>query len=169
MTNMSSFRIRPRFEQVVALAPDAVHDRLVRGLSGETAGFEVKAFPGYICLRVPARERNFWSPRLTLSLEAAAGNATRIEGIYGPNANLWSFYLFGYLVVGLLGMFAGFLGAAQLTIESYPWGLWVSGAMALAAALLYVFAQLGQKFGAWQTFQLHQAYQKAIGEPADIR
>jgi hypothetical protein len=41
--------------------------------------------------------------------------------------------------------------------------------MAVVALLLYVGAQLGQKLGAWQTFQLHQAYQTAVGRPAEIR
>ena len=38
----------------------------------------------------------------------------------------------------------------------------------ILACLLYLAAQLGQKLGAWQTFQLHQAYQAAIGRPTEI-
>jgi hypothetical protein len=44
----------------------------------------------------------------------------------------------------------------------------VLGGMMLLAALLYLFAQLGQKLGAWQTFQLHQAYQTAMGRPIEV-
>jgi hypothetical protein len=40
--------------------------------------------------------------------------------------------------------------------------------MLVVAVVLYISAQLGQKLGAWQTFQLHQAYQTAIGRPAEI-
>jgi len=72
-------------------------------------------------------------------------------------------FLYGYLITGMIGMFSGILGCAQLFVKSAPWGLWVCGAMAVVAALLYLGAQLGQKLGAWQTFQLHQAYQAALG------
>lgn len=166
---LSSFRVRPRFEHTVALPPDAARDHLVRSLAQQAPTFEVKAFPGYICVRIPPAERNFWSPRLTLSLEPAPPQATRIEGIYGPNANLWSLFLFGYLIIGSLGVFSGILGWAQHLIGSRPWGLWICGVMAALAALLDLFAQLGQKLGAWQTFQLHQAYQAACGRPADTQ
>ena len=60
------------------------------------------------------------------------------------------------------------LGFAQRALGYYPWGLWVLGGMMLLAALLYLFAQLGQKLGAWQTFQLHQAYQTAMGRPIEV-
>ena len=40
--------------------------------------------------------------------------------------------------------------------------------MIVIAVLLYLGSQLGQKLGAWQTFQLHQAYETAVGRPAEI-
>jgi hypothetical protein len=82
---------------------------------------------------------------------------------------IWAVFLYGYLLSGLVGTFAAILGGAQVLTEAYPWGFWVVGAMLVVAVVLYVSAQLGQKLGAWQTFQLHQAYQAAIGRPAEIR
>ena len=35
------------------------------------------------------------------------------------------------------------------------------------AGVLYLLAQLGQKLGAWQTFQLHQTYCDALGQKLD--
>jgi hypothetical protein len=165
---MSSFRIRPRFEHTIELPPDAIRDQILSSLRQLPVGLEVKSFPGMIGLHIPAKDRRYWSPRLFLSLEPMPEGSTRIEGIYGPEIEIWSLYLYGYLITGMLGIFSGILGGAQLAIDSYPWGLWVFGAMALLAALLYLAAQLGQKLGAWQTFQLHQAYQTAIGRPAEI-
>jgi len=166
---LSSFRVRPRFEDSLALSPDASRQFLLEAFARQNPSFEVKAFPGYICLRIPPAERNFWSPRLTLSLDAAPDHTTRIEGLYGPNANLWSLFLFGYLIIGVFGMFSGILGWAQHVIGSPPWGLWVCGVMAFLALVMYLVAQLGQKFGAVQTYQLHQAYEAAIGRAASTR
>lgn len=165
---MSSFRIRPRFTHTVPLSPEETRRHLLAGLARQASNFEVKDFPGYICLHFPPAERHFWTPRLALDLALMPEGTTRIEGTYGPDAELWSLFLYGYLIVGVLGSFAGILSGAQLMIEAEPWGLWVLAGLALFAALLYLSAQLGQKLGAWQTFQLHQAYQAAIGRPTGI-
>jgi len=166
---MSSFRIRPRFCDTVDLSLDETRDRILRSLAQQATGLEVKTFPGMIGLHIPEPHRRQWSPRLFLSLEATAEGGTRIEGIYGPEIEIWSVFLYGYLITGLLGTFSGILGFAQRALGYYPWGLWVLGGMVLLAGLLYLFAQMGQKLGAWQTFQLHQAYQTAMGRPTEIR
>ncbi len=165
---MSSFRVRPRFEHTVALDRAAVHRQIVTALAAHSPALEVKAFPEFIGLHIPAAERHRWSPRLFLSLEATPEGTTRIEGIYGPEIEVWSVFLYGYLLTGLLGTFSGIYGCAQLVIDDEPWAFYVTGSMAIIAGLLYLAAQLGQKLGAWQTFQLHQAYQAAIGRPAEI-
>jgi hypothetical protein len=142
--------------------------RILQFLAQPSSGLEVKNFPGFIGLHLPPHERRYWSPRLFLNLEPTADGATRINGIYGPEMEIWAVFLYGYLISGLLSTFAGILGAAQMLTGAYPWGFWIVGAMLLVAALLYLSAQLGQKLGAWQTFRLHQAYQAAIGQPTDI-
>ena len=166
---LSSFRIRPRFEQEVAASPQAAHAALVRGLSAHAPALVVKPFPGFIGIHIANADRRYWSPRLFLSVDTAPGGGARIEGIYGPEIEIWSVFLYGYLGTGLLGTFSGILGTCQHLLGQRPWGLWVSGAMAALAGLLYLFAQLGQKLGAWQTIQLHEAYAAAsreIDEPA---
>lgn len=165
---MSSFRVRPCFEHTVNLSPEATRARILQAFTSQAAEFEVRNFPGFIGLHVIERERRFWSPRLFLVLDPTPGGATHVQGTYGPEMEVWSVFLYGYLITGMLGMFAGVLGFAQVMIKAEPWGLWVLGGMALLATFLYLGAQLGQKFGAWQVFQLHQAYQAAIGGGAPI-
>lgn len=165
---MSSFRVRPRFTQTVELSRDETREKILRSLATQSTGLEVKAFPQFIGLHIAAQERRYWSPRLFIHLEPTAEGTTHIEGVYGPEIEIWSVFFYGYLVTGLLGTFSAMFGAAQLVIEVPPWAFWITGAMALIAVLLYLGAQLGQKLGAWQTFQLHQAYQTAIGHPAEI-
>lgn len=138
----------------------------MRALAQHAPTLVVKSFPGFVGIHIPEAERRYWSPRLFLSLEPAPDGGTRIEGIYGPEIEIWSVFLYGYLATGLLGALSGIYGICQHQLDQRPWGLWVCAAMAAGALLLYLFAQFGQKLGAWQTFQLHQAYQAAIGAPA---
>lgn len=165
---MSSFRIRPHFRTLVAQDADAAREQLVARLSGAECGCEVKSFPGYISLRFPEEDQHFWSPQLNLSLEAADEGGTAIQGIYGPGTNVWALFLYGYLFVTFLGIAGAVVGLSQWMIDTRPWGFWLLGAAALIAAILYFVAQTGQKLGAWQTFQLHQAFEKAIGESVKI-
>ncbi len=165
---MSSFRVRPLFEHTVELPLDQTRAQLLRAFAAHAARFEVRDFPGFIGLHIGEKERRYWSPRLFLVLDPTETGTTRIHGTYGPEIEVWSVFLYGYLISGLLGMFSGILGGAQLAIGAEPWGFWVTGGAAVVAVVLYAAAQLGQKFGAWQTFQLHQAYEHAVGRPTEI-
>lgn len=159
----SSFRVRPRFEHPVSLAPEETRTCILESFRRQSPRFEVKDFPGFIGLHIGAKDRRYWSPRLLIVLEPAAGGTTVVQGIYGPEMEVWSVFLYGYLISGMLGMFSGMLAYAQMTVGSDPWGLWVLAGSVVVAVLLYLFAQLGQKFGAWQAFQLHETYQAAVG------
>lgn len=81
---------------------------------------EVKNFVGHICLRIPEQDRHFWSPRLTLTLEATEDGRTRIKGIDDPNANVWSLFLCGYLLGGTFGLFSGICGSVQWSLKQAP-------------------------------------------------
>ncbi len=165
---MSSFGIRPHFSETLDLVPGEAQQRLVEKVETGADPCEVKNFVGYICLRIPEQDRHFWSPRLTLTLEATEDGRTRIEGIYGPNANVWSLFLYGYLLSGTFGLFSGIYGSVQWSLKLDPWALWIFGAMLGIALGLYLLAQFGQKLGAQQTFRLHQVYETAMGRKVEI-
>jgi hypothetical protein len=160
---MSSFGFRPHFSQVLEMTPDEARDLIVLEVRSGGEPCEIKCFPGFICIRVPEDERHFWSPRLNLSLDDNGDGSTRVEGIYGPNANVWSLFLYGYLGVGTIGLFSGALGWAQHSLGKTAWGLWICTAMATLGVGLYLLAQFGQKIGAEQMFQLKRIYETAIG------
>jgi hypothetical protein len=85
---MSSFGIRPRFTQTLDLGVVEAQARLARAVEDGAERCEMKVFPSFICLRIPEQDRHFWSPRLNLEFEGTEDGKTRIEGIYGPNANV---------------------------------------------------------------------------------
>jgi hypothetical protein len=170
---MSSFRIRPRFSQTVDLEPDDIQARIVHYVTeGERrpAGsrVEVKNFPGYVTLRIPEEDQHFWSPLLNLSLDSGGDGRTVINGIYGPNANVWTIFLYGYLLIGSLTMFAGLLGISQWVVGVNAWGLIVFAVLAGSLLGLYLLAQFGQKLAARQTYLLHLTYESAMGRAVEI-
>lgn len=165
---MSSFRIRPSFCHVVGLDPKAAYAQIVRTVTRQFPDLEVKTFPDFIGLHVPARDRRYWSPRLFLNFQALPEGGTRIEGTYGPEMEVWAVFLYGYLLSGLIGTFTAILGGAQVVTGERPWAFWITGTAAGVAVVFYLAAQLGQKLGARQTFRLHQACETALGQPVEI-
>jgi hypothetical protein len=160
---MSSFRLRPRFSHTVDLGMEDMRERLVRQAREDGDRCEVKCFPGYLTLRIPEADQHQWSPQLNLSLESDTPGKTRVEGTYGPNTNVWSAYLYAYLLVGTAGIFSGIFGACQWFIGETAWGLGVFALMVVLAVGLYILAQFGQKLAAQQTFLLHRVYEDAVG------
>lgn len=165
---MSSFSFRPSFSHELDMPVERAVETIVGRVSQEPASFEVRSFPGFICLRIPVSDRHFWTPRLMLGMESSSGEKTSVHGTYGPNANVWSLYVYGFLIIGTGGLFSGILGLCQWQLGMTAWGLWVFWALLALAAGLYLMAQFGQKLAAQQTFTLHQAYERAAGQSIPI-
>ncbi len=165
---MSSFRLRPRFSHVLEMDMEAARELIVNHAREHPERCAVKSFPGYVTLFVVEKDTHYWSPSLSLSLESAGEGKTRIDGTYGPSTNVWSAFLYGYMLIGSIGVFSGLLGACQYWLSMQAWGLWIATAMLLIAVWMYLSAQFGQKIGAQQTFQLHQIYEEALGQSVEI-
>ncbi|GAB5561534.1 MAG: hypothetical protein SynsKO_31810 [Synoicihabitans sp.] len=158
----SGFSIRPRFEQIVPTPIEQTREQLQHALESQPEGFEIKSNPGMIVVHIPERKRRRWSPRLQLGLDRTDSEKTLIAGVYGPEHEVWALFVLGYIATGLLAVFSGIYGGVQLFLKDEPWALWITGSMVVIAGVLYLLAQFGQKLGAWQTFQLHHAFEEAL-------
>jgi hypothetical protein len=159
----SGFRVRPRFEHDVDFPEDVARERITSTFGRNTATFDVRSMSEFVVIHVAEQIRRRWSPRLQISLQAIDEKRTRVTGVYGPEHEVWATFLYGYMMAGLMATFSGIYGGVQVFLGDWPWALWVTGSMFVFAGLLYLLAQFGQKLGAWQTFQLHQTYQTAVG------
>ena len=165
---MNCCRLRPRFEHVLELGVDAARELIVNGALKHAEQCDVKSFPGYVSLHVLEKDSQYWSPRLSLSLEPEPDGRTRVMGTYGPGTNVWSAFLYGYLLVGSAGVFSGLLGVCQWWLGMTAWGLWIFFAMLAIAVGMCVLAQVGKKIGEEQTLALHRVYQDAVGAQVEI-
>jgi hypothetical protein len=164
---MSSLGLRPSFSHVLDLDAEELRG-MIMAAAGHDGRCEVRSFPGFIAMRVPPGQRSFWSPRLHLSLHPHDAGGTRVQGTYGPNASMWSSFLYGYLLIGSAGLFSGILGFCQSSLGMPAWGLWIFWIMVAAASALYLLGQLGRKLAAGQTQALHRIYQQAVGREVDF-
>ncbi|ELR71521.1 hypothetical protein C900_02584 [Fulvivirga imtechensis AK7] len=157
---MSSFRIRPRFKQLIKAHHGDIEQKIRMALANEKQ-FVFKYLPGHIYIRIHPDGRHFWSPQLHLTFEQEAEYVV-IRGLYGPNPSLWAVFFFGYVILGLLALFIGAWGFSLWSLgkdASMLWGIPVLGGLAL---LLYLASQAGQKLGAQQMFDIHHFYEQTV-------
>jgi hypothetical protein len=164
---MTSFRIRPRFRQLRNEKPEVIQDTLKKKIEANNEQFTGIFMEDHITIRIHPRTRHFWSPQLNLSLEIIQ-EITVIRGLYGPNPTVWAVFFFAYASLCIITLIASMLMLSQymLGLEAELW--WVIPACMVVALILYVIAQMGQKIGASQMFDLHHFYEETLGEKISI-
>lgn len=121
----------------------------------------------HITLAIPAIDRHFWSPQLSLSFEETE-EGTIIRGLYGPNPTVWAIFFFGYIALGILTLFALVAGSSQWMLGMGAPILWVIPVCAVVAIVMYFVAQAGQKMGAEEMYRMHHFYEETVGSVVHI-
>lgn len=163
---MTSIRIRPRFKKYYDLPAEKVEDIIKEKLDSST-DFSASVDRGHFTIRIKSEDRHYWSPQLNLSFEEEE-NRTLIRGLYGPAPNVWTIFLFAYLAIGVLSIFALFLGFSYWMLGKEIQILWALPILAVSALLVYMIAQFGQKIGAEQTFRLNRFMESCFHEHIEI-
>lgn len=164
---MASFRIRPRFHQYRKENQEEVEKALLARLQDGDHRFISTHIPGHIIIRIRPEHRHFWSPQLQLSFESS-DEGTLIRGLYGPNPTVWAVFFFGYAILGLSALIAGMWVISQYMLNMAASLWWILPLCAGLAVILYLIAQMGQKLGAAEMFDLHHFYEEILGEKVVI-
>lgn len=154
---MSSFRIRPRFKEALPLEAEQYCQQLKSAID-ESEAFTGMVSENYATIKIPASERHFWSPQLTLSIDKE-DKGVLIRGLYGPKPSVWAAFFMGYAAIGVLILFVGVYGLSQIMLDKAAPILWAIPILAAIALILYIVAQGGQKIGAEQMFRIHHFYE----------
>ncbi|MCF8463284.1 MAG: hypothetical protein K9G41_00470 [Flavobacteriales bacterium] len=162
---MSSIHIRPRFKDKYRIKPEEVGNLVRSHLDTLDTGCTAEILPTFIVINIHPKEAHFWSPQLSISFEAddQDDSFTIIRGLYGPNPTVWAFFFYGYIALGILAMFLGMYGFSLYSLGHDARILWILPVLAVAALILYLIAQFGQKIGAEQMFTLHHFFEDSIG------
>lgn len=152
--------MRPRFEIGVALDREDVLARMEQRLAGPDRPWEVALLNEQIEVSPTADELHFWSPYLKVRLVtaesgSAEGRKTVMQGRFGPNINLWTFLLAIYAICALMGATGLLVAFSQWQLDQSMIGLWITGACAVIAALVWTAAQLGQRWAQEQMRGIH--------------
>lgn len=116
--------LRPTFTLPLALpredAVAAIRARLAAtpGLEGRWRGKGrwAEVYP-------PDRERRIWSPYLSIRLDAEPSGCT-LFGRFSPHPEVWTFFMFLYVLVAFIVLFGATLAYVQWASGERAWGLW---------------------------------------------
>jgi hypothetical protein len=164
---MTSFRIRPRFEKIIATPQGSLEERIKENLKKPECPISGLVAPGHIYLKVRPEERHFWSPELHLSLETHE-KGVLVRGLYGPHPVVWFYFLMGYTALAVSSLFVSIIGLSRLSLGLSAHILWLLGVFGIVTALMYLASQTGQKLGAEQTFRIHHCFEEMLGEQVHI-
>jgi len=158
---MSSLRIRPRFKEEVSGNAEDFKIRIQTAMDSSDE-FSGLVSSQYCVIKIRPEDRHYWSPQLTLTLEAVNEGSLEVRGLYGPKPGVWAVFFMSYAALAVLSLFAGVFGLSQIMLEKPApilWALPIMGAIALG---LYLIGQAGQKVGAEQMFRIHHFYEEVI-------
>jgi hypothetical protein len=165
---MTSVRIRPRFKLSTGYSPEDFVLKIKSHLEeGKTNCYAESLLKNFIVLKIQKEAQHFWSPQLTLSIEKFK-EGSFVRGLYTPKPTIWSMFVFFYTGIGVCILFGGLYGLSRLSLNLEAPILWGVPALLALALLLYIIAQIGQKLGAQQMFDLHHFIEEAIDKKVRI-
>lgn len=164
---MTSFRVRPKFRKECPCKPKDLVDRINKRLETQHDQIEGKVFLTHGLFRILPAHQHFWSPQLNVSFEET-DDGTVLRGMYGPHPTVWAVFLFGYAILGLALFFTTIIGLVKYSLHIESQILWLLPFLLGGLVILYFVAQMGQKMGVEQTFQLHHFFEESIGQSVHI-
>lgn len=151
---MFTIHIRPRIKRHCKCLPDEVSTHLKEQLSNsdDISGTIVM---NSITLKIPSKDHHYWSPELHLHLRREEEDElTEVTGFVGPKSSIWTMFMFFYIGLGVIALFAGMYALSQQTLGMAPTGMWISIIAVFLIGVVFVATQIGQKIALDQTHQL---------------
>lgn len=164
---MTPVAVRPRFKKQCACIPAHVEERIQQRLQTPDSPCVGHFVEGYIVLKMPADQRHFWSPQLSVSFEEEDGR-TIIRGLYGPDPAIWAFFFYGRAIVGIIAMMVLVAGLSEWWLHNDLTYFLLLPLCLLAAAGLWAVARFGRRIGEPQTLVLHHFFEEAVGTHVEL-
>jgi hypothetical protein len=160
-------KLRPSFRVRVDLPRDEAIDSL-RGKLASSRSADCWKGKGRWCeIHLPQEEQRVWSPHLSLRLDHE-GDHSSIFARFAPKPEVWTFFMFLYVLVAFLVVFGGIFGYVQWASNESAWGLWAVWLGTPFLGLLHLASYIGQRLGEGQMQELQDRLEEVLeGLPAE--
>jgi len=156
-TDTQAFKLRPRFDIHTQLTVLEVCDEFKKSYESDNPPFSGKVRGGYVCIYPLNKERHYWSPYFSLSIESVKNEtyATKISVLYGPAPEVWTMFVFFYAVIALLIVIVAVIGFANKSIGEPATILWTIPLLLVIFISMYAVSYYGQKKGHNQVEEIY--------------
>jgi len=154
--------LRPTFELALSPPREEATQRLCARLAAEP-DFSGRwhARGRWAELYVPAKETRLWSPCLSIRMDDAEVGSS-LHGRFGPRPEVWTFFMFLYVLIAFLTLFGSILAYVQWASNEPAWGLWSLWVGVPALALMHVAAWVAQRRSRSQMAQLRAELEEVV-------
>ncbi|TDD94428.1 hypothetical protein [Flavobacterium cellulosilyticum] len=142
MDDKNDIRLRLRFYKDVEENIDTVREKFENYTINGTSDCLLKIKHNHIWMDMPESKKEFWSPHLHLELDSKENNETHISGLFGPEPNLWTFFIFlHFMIAGIFIIFSAFAYSNYVLALPNSTDLIVMLLMVIVWLLLYFIAR----------------------------
>lgn len=146
--------IRPRFRLRTSLSIEQVKALLQERIMADSS-ITGNVKMDYAILKIPLKERHYWSPELQIHLEKIEGSQeTLMRCLLGPSQAVWASFLMIYVAVGILTVFFGMFGLIKWQLGEFSNTLLVAPIGLVILPTIYIFSRAGQRTGHEQMMHL---------------
>jgi hypothetical protein len=152
-----SIPLRYRFQEDVNLSFEKIIENVKHQKELQKPNFFIKHLDDHVWINLAKENRKYYSPHLHLELLKKDENTTHIRGLYGPDPQIWTFFMFLHFFIAL-----GFILISMLAYSNYTLNKTILFEISTMIFLtfswifLYFFAKSIRKLGIPQTHDLEK-------------
>ena len=136
--------LRPRFKIEVPKDINTIFNNFDTAKTSQS-NFILNRVEEHIFIRFPKAQQQFWSPQLHLEIDEINKNTCTIKGVFGPNPNVWTFFMFlHFLIAGLFIAFSIKAYTSWTLKQSFILPSCFSLVMVILWAVLYFAGRYGK-------------------------
>ena len=163
MTDM--LEVRLRFKKMVPETPEEITEKVKEPLKENEGKIVGRITHDHIRIRIPEKDRHFWSPQLSLNMEET-GNCTEVRGLYGPKPDIWLGYMFTYFFLGFIVLVVSIIGLSRYNLGLSSYILWAIPFVLGGVFVLWSTSRAGQRLGKDEVNQIHSIIKPALFQNA---
>lgn len=155
--------LRLRFYTVATKSFDTVLKEFEELKSEIEPDYKVKILDNHIWISLGVLQREKYSPHLHLQLEPMEDGNTAVNGLYGPDPVLWTFFIFLHFLIAVIFLVASVSAYTKVRLhQNYTIEIIIIGLMLFSWFLLYYLARRNRKKGMPQMNQLQTIMERVI-------
>jgi len=167
LDHTASGKIRPRFKLET---PEKKEDimRMISDHAIDDPTITHSTYTRFIKLSIPNKDQHYWSPVLSLSFDQRK-DTTIIRGVIGPKDKIWTMFMFFYIGISVLGMFASMVALVKWQMSDDMSLIFVIPLTIILLLSVFYTSKYGKVQAHTQTLHILRALRKAVDTVECVR